>query len=79
MGFNDHIDFNLYEAIQDLVNEAILEKGSPAHGVAQQVVHSGYESLSPKQRILYDAVVKPALEKRGQELEIRRVVNSNPD
>lgn len=71
-GFNDHIDWELSESIQDLVDEGLLEDGTPAHGVAQQVIHSGYDSLSPKQRALYDSVVAPALEKRHEELENRR-------
>jgi hypothetical protein len=52
MGFNDHIDFDLHEAIQDLLDEGMLEEGTPAHGIAQQVIHTGYDSLSPKQRTL---------------------------
>lgn len=30
MGFNDHIDFDL--AIQDLLDEGMLEEGTPAYG-----------------------------------------------
>jgi hypothetical protein len=77
MGWNDHIDFELYEAIQDLVDEGYLEEGSPPFGIAQQVVHSGYDSLSPKQRYIYDTVVIPALERRSEELEVRRIMDSN--
>jgi hypothetical protein len=79
MGFNDHIDFDLHEAIQDLLDEGMLEEGTPAYGIAQQVIHTGYDSLSPKQRTLYDAVVVPALRKRGEELKNIQVTNSNPD
>ena len=79
MGFNDHIDFDLHEAIQDLLDEGILEEGTPAYGIAQQVIHTGYDSLSPKQRTLYDAVVIPALTERGEELKNMQISNSNPD
>jgi hypothetical protein len=79
MGFNDHIDFDLHEAIQDLLDEGMLEEGTPAHGIAQQVIHTGYDSLSPKQRTLYDAVVIAALKKRGEELKNIQITNSNPD
>ena len=44
-------------------------KVTPAFGVSQQVIHSGYTSLSPKQRTLYDSRVAPALAKRHEELE----------
>ena len=66
MGFNDHIDFDLHEAIQDLLDEGMLEEGTPAYGIAQQVIHTGYDSLSPKQRTLYDAVCADKAWRRAQ-------------
>lgn len=69
MGFNSHIDFELSDAVQDIVDEGLLEEGTAAFGVIQQVVHRGYDSLSPKQRTLYDTVVVPALTKLAEELE----------
>jgi hypothetical protein len=77
MGWNDHIDFELHDAIEDLLDEGYLEEGTPAYGIAQQVIHSGYESLTAKQRYVYDHVVIPALEKRGGELETRRIMDSD--
>jgi hypothetical protein len=56
-----------------------VDEGTPAFGVAQQVIHQRYESLSPKQRKVYDAVVGPALEKRHEQLEMHRRLGSNPD
>jgi hypothetical protein len=79
MGHNDHIDFQLYDAVRDLVDEGAIEEGTPAYGVAQQVIHSGYESLRPKQRTLYDAVVGPALAKRAEDARITEIMNSAPD
>jgi hypothetical protein len=78
MSVNDY-DEELYLAIEDLVASLELEKGSPAYGVAQQVIHSGYDSLSQKQRALYDAVVVPALRRQEAENEKNRILNSNPD
>ncbi|RMU68340.1 hypothetical protein ALP24_02440 [Pseudomonas syringae pv. aptata] len=46
MGRNDHVDWELDDAINDLIDEGLLEAGTPAYGVAQQVIHSGIESLS---------------------------------
>lgn len=79
MGHNDHIDMDLNYAITDLVDEGYIEDKSPAYGVAQQVIHSGYDSLSQKQRILYDSIVIPALSKRGEELKMIHMINSVPD
>lgn len=75
MSVNDY-DAALYDAIEDLVAESELEKDTPAYGIAQQVVHMGYHSLTAKQRTLYDAVVIPALKRRGQELKALQVANS---
>ena len=69
MGWNDHVDFDLHEAITDLVDEGMLEEGTPAYGVAQQVIDRGYGSLTLKQRAVYDAVVVPALKRRAEQLE----------
>ncbi|MEL7641526.1 MAG: hypothetical protein AAGU21_17975 [Solidesulfovibrio sp.] len=79
MGFNDHIDWDLHYAITDLVDEGYIEDKSPAYGVAQQVIHSGYDSLSQKQRILYDSVVVPALSERGEEIKMIHITNSAQD
>jgi hypothetical protein len=79
MGRNDHIDFELHERIEDLVDEGIIEKESIPYRVAQQVIEGGYESLSPNQRWHYDTVIDPALEEREKELEMTRIMNSNPD
>lgn len=61
MGWNDHVDFELYEAISDAVDEGYLEEGTSAYGIAQQVVDQGYDSLSDKQKWVYDNKVLPAL------------------
>ncbi|MCH9049492.1 MAG: hypothetical protein IIA72_00155 [Proteobacteria bacterium] len=78
MSVNDY-DEDLHLAIEDIVDCGDLEKDEAAYGVAQQVIHRGYESLSPKQRKLYDAVVVPALVRLEERNEVTRVLNSNPD
>jgi hypothetical protein len=55
------LDFDLHNAIQDLISKGLLEENSLAHAVARKVVHDGYESLNPTQRSLYDSVVVAAL------------------
>jgi hypothetical protein len=59
------LDFDLHNAIQELIIKGLLEENSMAHVVARKVVHDGYESLSPPQRSLYDSVVMPVLKYRN--------------
>jgi hypothetical protein len=66
------LDFDLHNAIQDLIAEGLLEENSELHRVARIVIHDGCDSLTPAQRALYDAVVAPALRKRSEEIEGRR-------
>jgi len=77
MGFNDRIYTSLFESIQELLDEGSISDSEPAYGVAKQVIHRGYDSLSPKQRTLYDAIIIPALKKRAEELEFIRIDNSS--
>jgi hypothetical protein len=79
MGHNDHIDSELHDAIQDLVAGSLLEEGTPAYGIAQQVIAQGWDSLSDKQRCVYQKHVEPLLQKRGEELRIQEIIYSNPD
>jgi hypothetical protein len=76
MGWNDHIDELLYEEIEDLVAEGALEEGTPAYGVAQKVIHEGYDLLSPNQRWVFDTYVVPALERRKKELRLLEIANN---
>ena len=74
------LDFDLHNAIQDLIAEGLLEENGSAHGVARIVFHDGYDSLTPAQRILYDAEVIPALRKLAEEIEGKRsAVSRLPD
>ncbi len=79
MGHNDHIDFQFHDAIEDLVDEGLIEDRSKEYGVAQQVIHSGYDSLSIKQRVLYNAVIVPALTERANEIRVSEIVSSMPE
>ena len=63
------LDFDLHNAIQELIAEGLLEENASAHSVARLVIHDGYDLLNPAQRTLYDAVVTPALRKRAEEIE----------
>jgi hypothetical protein len=63
------LDFDLHNAIQDLIAEGLLEENASGHRVARLVIHDGYDSLTPAQQALYDAVVTPALKKQVEEAE----------
>ena len=78
MGSNDHIDLELMGAINDLIDEGLLVEGSPAFGIAQQVIHLGYDSLSSKQAFVYDKEVIPVLIKRAEHIRVNEIFNSNP-
>ena len=58
MSVNDY-DHDLYELIVELVAEGKLEEETPAYGISQQVIHMGYDSLSAKQKYIYDTRVVP--------------------
>lgn len=78
MSVNDY-DEGFYYEIEDLVDEGILDATSPAYGVAKQVLHQGYESLTPKQKSVYDKIFVPMLEKRQWDLKVQEIHNSNPE
>lgn len=78
MSVNDY-DHELHEAIQDLLDEGLIEKGTPSYGISQKVIDEGYDCLSSKQRFVYDTVVAPALQKRGEQIEVIQRINSMPD
>ena len=74
MGVEDY-DWELNDAVPDLLDEGELEKNTPGYGVAQQVIHQGYDSLSKKQRYVYDTVLVPLLKERGLELATVHILN----
>jgi hypothetical protein len=63
MGWNDHVDFELYEMISDAVDEGYIEEATPEYGVAQQVIHQGYDSLTDRQKWVYDNRILSALKR----------------
>ena len=77
MGWNDHVDWELNDAIQDLIDEGILVEDTAGYGIAQKVIYEGYDSLSPKQQHVYNTHVGQHLAKRQKALEIQRIIDSN--
>ena len=66
-------DFDLHNAIRELIGAGLLEENALAHGVARKVIHDGYDSLTPTQRTLYDDVVAPALKSAAKKLNTIRL------
>jgi hypothetical protein len=61
MDHSDRSDFGLHEQVEEAVQKGLLQEGTRAHGIAQQVVHQGFTSLSADQRRFYYREVVPAL------------------
>lgn len=78
MGIKD-ADFELFEMIEDLVDQGELEKDSAGYGVALQAVDYGYNSLTDKQKYVYDKFIGPLLGACSQQHEMNRTLNSNID
>jgi len=78
MGANDHIDIELHDAIEELVSEGQIEKETLGYRIAQQVIHQGYETLSPAQKHSYDSEILPALSRLAEQHEMNRIDLSNP-
>lgn len=74
----DDIDWDLLAQIDDLIDSGDLEEGTKEYGIAQQVVHQGYESLSPKQRYVYDKLLAPLLTERADEQYWQQRAMSGP-
>ena len=63
-------DLDSCDDIQHLLAEGILKPHTPAYAVARQAIALGINSLSNRQRFIYDVVIAPALE--GLAVEERR-------
>lgn len=72
MGWNDHVDFDLHDLVSDATDEGLIEEGTPAYGVAQQVINQGYDSLSDRQKWVYDHRVVPALRRLQEQRDAER-------
>jgi hypothetical protein len=69
MSWNDHVDWDLQEAIEEAVERGFVEREALGYRIAQQVIHQGYETLSDKQRWIYDGSVLPSLAASAREIE----------
>jgi hypothetical protein len=67
MSVLDNLDCDLLSALEDLVEDGELEQGSKEYGIALQVAHRGYGSLSVKQQCLFNTKVVPLVEEYDEE------------
>jgi hypothetical protein len=70
------IDHDLYEMIEELEGRGDLEAGTPAYGIAQQVIHQGYDSLTDKQRFVYDRDIAPLVDALQDEYDMNARMSS---
>jgi hypothetical protein len=61
MGGEDRTDWRLHELTEEAVAEGLLDAGSRAYDITQQVIHQGFDSLTPAQRQAYITEAVPAL------------------
>ncbi|KAA5842540.1 MULTISPECIES: hypothetical protein [Pseudomonas] len=79
MGLNDHGNEELRLAYDDLVDEGLIDPASDEAGVARQVIDQGFDSMSPRQKHIYESRFEPVLVRRAKQLEVQRIIDSNPD
>jgi hypothetical protein len=61
MGWNDHIDNDLYELLKELVSAGFVFEGGAPFDVANKVIGSGKSSLTPAEANIFDEQLLPAL------------------
>jgi cobyric acid synthase len=60
MGWNDHVNFELLDAIDELIDEGLLDADSDLRKLADLVAHEGF--LTPAEAALYERDMHPLLE-----------------
>lgn len=72
-------DYEAHELLQEAIDKGMIEEKTAAHGVALQCIEDGYDSLSPKQKAVYDLQVQPHLAKLGEQREVAQRIQGMPD
>jgi hypothetical protein len=65
MGTSSHVNEALYEAIRMLVTDNELDEKSDAYEIAMQVVDQGLDTLSQRQRNIYETRIEALLQRRS--------------
>jgi hypothetical protein len=64
MGGEDRIGRRLHELTGQAVAEGLLDAASRAYDITQQVIHQGFDSLTPPQRQAYITEAVPVMRRR---------------
>lgn len=72
-------DHDLQEVVQEAVDAGLINEKSAGHGVAQQCIHNGYDSLTDAQKFAFDKHVAPYLEKLSEQREVQRRIKGMHD
>jgi hypothetical protein len=67
----DRTDWRLHELAEQAVKEGLLDAGSRAYDITQQVIHQGFTSLTPSQRQAYITEAVPALNEMMRRQNVR--------
>jgi hypothetical protein len=67
MGWNDHIDTELGDLLDELTAEGYVMEGTQAFDVANKVIAHGKASLTPAERTVFQAEVVPAIRALAQD------------
>jgi hypothetical protein len=81
MNGKDRADWNLHKLAEQAVEAGLLDTGSRGFDITQQVIHQGFNSLTPAQRQAFIEEAAPALnEMMRRQLERECSDNDNaPD
>jgi hypothetical protein len=71
MSGEDRTDWRLHELAEQAVEAGLLDAGSRAYDITQQVIHQGFGSLTPAQRQAYITEAVPALNEMMRRQHIR--------
>jgi hypothetical protein len=72
MGRSDQINEEFADSVSDVFEEGYVVGHKAAYGIGQRIIHQGLDSLTPKQRTIFDAVISPAMRRRYSYLERQR-------
>lgn len=78
MSVNDY-DHELYELVQELIDDGALVEGEPAYGIALFTIDYGYDALSAKQKAVYDKHIAPLIGRLVEKQKINELMYSAAD
>jgi hypothetical protein len=79
MGWNDHIDTELGDLLNELTAEGYVLEDTPAFNVARKVATQGKTSLTAAEQGIFQAEVVPAIRALALDRERRDEEDYSPD